>query len=278
MDAYSEWTGLLQNSFADFIRTLGAYLPTLIGAALLLIVGWLLAWILRSTILRLGSGLDRLAQRAGLESSRLRLRWPVSRITAGVVFWLVILFFVTAAAESLGLPGLADWLGRIMAYLPLLLAGVVIVAGGYLLSTLAGEAVTATATSAGVQHPTLLGMAVRVVVLTLAVLLGISQLGLDISLLVSIVNISVAALLGGAALAFGLGARSAVSNIIASHYLRRAYRIGQRIRIGGLEGEILDITATAVVLETAEGRALVPAAQFNESTSQLLSGDERIAP
>ena len=59
-------------------------------------------------------------------------------------------------------------------------------------------------------------------------------------------------------MAFGLGARTAVSNILASYYLQKTYTPGHNVRIGEIEGEIIQITPTAVVLATPEGRTLVP--------------------
>ena len=84
----------------------------------------------------------------------------------------------------------------------------------------------------------------------------------------------VRAKLGAAALAFGLGAHNTVSNIIAAHYVRKAYRVGDSVRIGKQQGRIIEITQIAVLLDTDEGRVMVPTRQFNEEVSVLLpSGD-----
>jgi len=77
--------------------------------------------------------------------------------------------------------------------------------------------------------------------------------------------------LGAIALAFALGARSTVSNILAAHSLAQTYSSGDVIRIGTLEGRILQITRTYVVLETGEGTATVPARLFSEQVSIHLS-------
>ncbi|MFM1891960.1 MAG: hypothetical protein RLZ44_1037, partial [Pseudomonadota bacterium] len=111
-------------------------------------------------------------------------------------------------------------------------------------------------------------------ILTFALLLGLGQLGLDVSLFSDMVLLVVAALLAGAALAFGLGAGDAVRNIMASHYVRKAYKVGQRVRLGALEGEILELNQVAVVLGTLEGEALIPARQFLEQVSLLLEEEE----
>jgi small-conductance mechanosensitive channel len=73
------------------------------------------------------------------------------------------------------------------------------------------------------------------------------------------------------ALAVGLGARSEVSNIIAVHYLSRAYAVGQRVRIGEADGRIVEIGLTGVALETSRGRLHVPAKEFSEQVSCLVA-------
>ena len=62
----------------------------------------------------------------------------------------------------------------------------------------------------------------------------------------------------------------AVANLIASHYLVRVYRPGQRVRIGEIEGRIVEFTRGAVSVETEEGRALVPARLFEDLASVRL--------
>jgi small-conductance mechanosensitive channel len=85
------------------------------------------------------------------------------------------------------------------------------------------------------------------------------------------VAVIVGAGLAGAGLAFGLGARTAVSNIIASHYVSQAYRVGQTVRVGSVEGQIVQTTPTAVFIASPEGRVMVPANQFSETTSVLVT-------
>jgi small-conductance mechanosensitive channel len=272
MNEYRNWKELLENSYAEFVSTLGAYLPSLIGALILLLAGLLLAWLLKSAILRVGQGIDNLANRAGIGLIT-RLRWPLSNILGGIVYWLVILFFATAAAESLGLPGLADWLGKLIALLPALLIAFVIISAGFVLGGAVRDRVAATAADAGLPHAALLGAALRAAIIVLAVVIGIGQMGIDIRLIEYLLTILAAAALAALALAFGLGAGPSVSNIIASRNVRRHYRTGQRIRIGDVEGRILELSSSFVILDTERGRTLIPAKTFDDRTSVLLEDE-----
>ncbi|MGH9463447.1 MAG: mechanosensitive ion channel domain-containing protein, partial [Vicinamibacteria bacterium] len=63
----------------------------------------------------------------------------------------------------------------------------------------------------------------------------------------------------------------AASNVIASHYLNETYEVGQRIRVSDIEGRIVEIKSTGVIIDTSEGRVFVPAKEFSESISILLN-------
>ena len=200
----------------------------------------MLAIALRAFILRLGTGIDRMfyAARDRLGLTQVELRWPISRILAHTVYWLVVVFFLAAVFELLALPGLADIFDRILLYLPLLVVWAVVVLAVYMASGLAAGAVTRAARASGLASAGLLGRVTRVFILTFAVIIAAGQLGVDVTLLVNVVTIATAVLLGGGAVAFGIGAGGIAGNVIAAHYVRRSYHVGQRVAVGSFEGEI----------------------------------------
>jgi small-conductance mechanosensitive channel len=113
---------------------------------------------------------------------------------------------------------------------------------------------------------------VRIAILFAVCLIAVGQLGIDITLLTAILSVVVAAVLGAFALAFGLGARTAVSNIIGAHYLRQTFETGHMVRLGAIEGTVTAITSTAVVIRAPEGQVIIPAKQFSEHVSVLVAG------
>lgn len=280
MDVYSDWGATLADVFTQLAQRIASYLPNLIGAVVLLAVGWVVARVLRSLAMKLIQLVElaifRLSRREAAERSRLP---PTSgKIFAGIVFWIVILFFLTAATKTLGLDVFVEWLNRIVNYLPTLFAGALIVVAGYLVSRLARDLVIATATPVTQSQRLLLGRTVQIIILVTAIVIGADQVGIKITFLVIMATVVASTLLGGAALAVSLGAQTYVKNLIGGHYLRQSYRVGQTVRFGNLEGRILELTATGVLLETSEGRALLPAKLFHEEPSLLLVADNHRAP
>ena len=106
--------------------------------------------------------------------------------------------------------------------------------------------------------------------MVITIIIAIDQIGVDITFLTSLLYIVLATLLFGAAMAFGLGAKTSVSNILASYYIHRTYSEGNIIRIGEHEGRIIKITSTSVFLETESGQVIIPTKDFNEQKSILL--------
>ena len=270
MDQYDQWREILASSFNEFMSTLGAYLPSLFGAMVLLLTGILTASLSRWLILRLGHGLDQLAQRMSFGSHYLHLRWPVSRITAAIVYWLIILFFITAVAESLGLPGLADWIGELIVYLPSILVAVFIFWLGVILGRVVKEKIRSFATDSKLLHAEAIAISVQGIIIMLAVVLGLDQMGVEISLLEDLFVVTAAAVFFAMALSFGIGAGPSMMNIIAISSLKQRYHHGNRIHIDGIEGDIQDFTRTSVILSTANGLVTVPAKIFQEKASILL--------
>ncbi len=252
-------------------RGLVEVLPHLLGALILVIVGFFVARLLRIASYKLIRKVDDILPGRRLERThQSRKMHQTAHIVSHLLFWMVIFLFVTAATEVLGIPVITVWFKGLSTYLPNLLAFALISAAGFVGGALVRDLTTAAAHSAGLGQGPILGKAVQYAVVTISLLVAVNQLGIDITFITWLIAIVLAAILFGAALAFGLGARTAVSNILAAFYLQKTYRIGQTVRVEGIEGRIIRFLPNAVILETGEGQALVPARIFWEAASVRL--------
>ena len=268
----------VRESFTELIGWLRAQQPRLLGAAALLAIGWILALLTRILAARLTQALGKMVPggilRRGLPPPTIARQ--VSDLVGLIVFWGVLLFFVAAAADTLGAPVLSTSLTGIGYYLPRLLGALLIVVLGLVVGNLAREGVTAAASAAGAPFAAAVGQTVRAAILTAAGLIAVAELGVDITLLTAIISVTLLAMLGAFAVAFGLGARTVMSNIIGAHYLRQTFEVGHHVRMGAIEGTISEITATAVLVRVPEGEVVIPANQFSETTATLvLTGGAR---
>lgn len=268
-----QWTTTIMDSVTRVAAALYDYLPTIFGSLALLVIGWVVAAVLRGLTSYLASrALQRLgrarAMQIRLQQSRVYASIPT--VTSRIVFWAVLLFFIAAAVEALRLQAVSSVVSVFTAYLPRAVVGIVIVFAGMWAGELARTTLARGATRVGIAQADMIGRVAQTLVVFVAIIIAVEQVGIDSTVLVTSLVTLFGVTLGAAALAFGLGARGTVSNIIAAHYVRKAYRVGDSVRIGNQQGRIAEITHTAVLLETEEGRVMVPTRQFNEQVSILL--------
>jgi len=275
MDFFADSSAVLGAALARFVERTGQFLPSILGAFLLLLSGWVVARVLRSVAVRSAFVVDRMLARFTSSGSAERAKLPQSsaRVLGSIVFWLVLLFFITAATQVLGLDAFTAWLAGVVNYVPTLFSGALIVAAGFLLSRLARDVVMATSSVAGSRQRELLGRTVQAIILVTALLVGADQIGIKVTFLVIVAAVAGATVAMSVALALSLGARNYVANLIGGHHFRHTYSVGQIVRVAGFEGRILDLTPVTVVLETEEGRVTIPAKVFGEEAIVLRIGE-----
>lgn len=270
-----------QSAFASALREIAArtvaYLPNLAAAFGLVLVGWLVAWLSRALVVRLlRAVLGLLARQPALGRAveRSRLGPGFAALIGRVVYWFVLTLFVAAAVERLELAIAAALVSAFAAFLPRVLVGLVIAFGGIIAGQMAFAAVQRASLAAGLSQATLLARSVQVILIFVGIVTGADLVGIHSTLLTVVVATVVGAVLSGATLAFGLGSRTAVSNIVAVFYLLKTYRVGQVVRIGEVEGRIVEITQTGVLIASSEGRVLVPGNRFSHEISTLVAGGQ----
>lgn len=249
--------------------------PDLLGALLLLLVGWLLARLSRAAVRGLGTRINRALERMlGHErAAPLRVSPTLLRLVGTAAFWVILLLFVMFATRQAGMDGVAEWLKSVLGYLPTLLFGMVIIVAGHLIGLLVRDLLLEALASAQVEQRELVARLAQTATFLTALMIGVHQIGVNVSFVSLVIAVSLGSVLIAFSLAFGLGARGLVANLISTHYVRRQLQPGARVRVGEVEGEIIEITPTNVVLETDAGRAFVPARLFNEQVSLLIPAE-----
>ena len=126
------------------------------------------------------------------------------------------------------------------------------------------------ALKAGISNSNTLSKLTRYVIMIIAIIIAIDQIGFDITFLTQLIYILLATFLIGAALAFGIGAKTSVSNILAAYYVNRSFKEGDIIRMGKHEGKIIKLSSTSITLKTELGEVNIPAKEFHEKQSILI--------
>ena len=267
------WKTSLVDTFEAFTAQFIALAPLITAAVAVLIVGWFVAHILRIGTRRLVRGLDAILPSSSPEdgTSHLKIRRSYAVIAGNMIFWIVLIFFIATAANMLGWKMVSRWMDSVIVYLPNLVSGLLIILAGFLMSNIVRAAVLGAASSTGMAQGGTLARIAQIVVIFTTLVIGIDQIGINVDFLTNVLIVIVGVLLAGAALAFGLGAKTLVANIIGAQYLRKHCRIGEQMLTGGVEGSIVEVTQTCIVLDTEYGRSVIPAKLFQEQISSFKS-------
>ena len=264
------WTGI----WSDFVSAAVIWLPRLASALILLLLGWIVArlarFVLRNLLGRLR--LDRLAERAGISKLFADAGFDpsVANLIARVVYWIVLLVFLQAATESLGLPGMVDTLGSLVAYLPSVLAAALILLLGSLIANVVGDALSALTSQTGVESGPLLGQIVRYVIIVFSIILALEQLGIQTTLLIATALAIIAATALTLALAFGIGSRELARNIMAGFHAKETFSIGDRLQVRGHTGRLVSVGTVKTSLETENGLVSLPNTMLIDEDVTLL--------
>lgn len=272
MEHQTGWIEALRDTFGDAMHGLVTLIPKVLSAVLVVVIGWALARLIRNLVVRGIHAFDRLLRRLNAhQASRPQMVEERSAKAIGALFyWAVILLFLTAATQVLGMGVFSDWLSGIMAHLPAVIAGILILLAGFVFSLMMKDLVSAAASSAHIAYASLLGRTVQVLIFSTAVVVGIDQMGINVTFLVVIVAVMLGTTFGGLALAFGLGARGVVGNLLAAHYVRQSYQIGDSVEFRHVAGRIIHITNVDIVVEHERGQTHIPTALFlNEVSTRV---------
>lgn len=214
----------VNSGFDSFFRAI----PQIVGALLILIIGWIIAGIIGRVVQKVldRAGADRLTKRAGIDGFLRKA--GVKNASAGLVFgfvvkWWIRLIVLEIAIPALGISAITTTLDKIVSYIPSVIAALVIILIGAFLAKLAGEAVRGIAQGAGFSNAQTLGSVVQVSILVLVFVAALQQVHVAETLVNELLVAVLVAMALAAGLAFGLGGRD-----VAAQMLKKAYDKGQQ--------------------------------------------------
>lgn len=197
---------------------LASFVPVLLGALLILLVGWLAARLLQEILVRALKAIrvDDLAQKAGLGEILRKgaVSYTFAELLGLFVYWLVLLGALVAAVNALGMTATAELLDRVLLYIPNVLAGVIILILGSFFAAMLGSLVQTVTANAGVKQSKTLGQLTKVVLVVFAIEVALEKF-IGMTILHTQLSILIAAAAFGTALAFGLGCKDLAGRFAA---------------------------------------------------------------
>jgi len=204
----------VQALWFEFIQ----YVPAIIAALIILLVGWALGVIfgnIATSIVRY-TGVDNWVKRVGL-NERLRLEHGsryalLSGIIGSFVKWLIVLAAVGVAADAANMPQVGQFVGSIFAYIPNVIVAIVILAVGFVGATYASDFVIAGVSMANlpVTNRDAIASITKYAIIVFAIMAALTQL----QIVPNLIQILFAGMVLALALAFGLGGRDHANDAI----------------------------------------------------------------
>ncbi len=273
MRQYMEWGQSAIENYADLLTAAKEYLPNLIGALVVLILGWLCATLARFIILKLGAAVDSMIISVGhsLGIKHINPHKAIPSIIGNTIYWIIILFTLGTILRAMGWPGLLLLLHD---YFPRLFGSLFIILTGYLVSNFIGYLINHYDGIKNEQYASTLERVSKIIIIIFAILMALEYLGFNMMLFNYLFLMIILFVLLSASLAFGIGARHTISHLLAMRNVRQYYQMGQMVTVAGITGQVIDIKPHVIVLQTTDGKAIVPGNIFYENVTTLIEPEK----
>ncbi|GAA0227344.1 hypothetical protein ACFFQF_11670 [Haladaptatus pallidirubidus] len=210
--------GWLQDPISGFI----ALLPRLVGALVILLIGWVIGRAVAAVVRRIA---DR------IELDRMVLDTPLGRMLGGtesavsgafgkLAAWFIYALAILAAANVLAIATLSEWVATAVSYLPALIAGLLVIVLGFVVADFIGDAIMRTRAATHTAYTRWFSTGTRMFLYFTAIVIGLDTMGIDVGILYVFARALAwglaAAVAIGVGVAFGWGGRDYVANHIDS--------------------------------------------------------------
>jgi hypothetical protein len=213
-----DWTFVIMESVREMLTRVGAFIPRLIGLLVILIVGWLIAKVIETVIVRSLKllRLDTLAEKSGTSSFLAKggIKYTLSELIGVLVYWIVVLIVMITALNAMQWTVAAQVLNTIVNYIPHIIVAVFILVLGMFISTLLGTIIRTAASNAGIIQAKMLGQITQSVVIVFAVVIAMQQLQIQTGVILNVINIALAAIGLALGLSFGLGCKDIAGRLM----------------------------------------------------------------
>jgi len=215
-----EVTTVVTGAWNAFATKITAFLPELIGAIIIFVVGWIIARLVKvgvEKLLRLVR-FDTATEKTGVNKflKKGEIVKAPSEIVGTLVYWFIMILVLIASLDALGLPIVSDMLNSIFLYIPNVVAAIIVLVLGFLMGNLLAAVVRTAASNAGLENAEGLGKISLYAIVVFVSAIALIQLGIGEEIVASAFGLVFGAAALALALAFGLGGRD-----VAADYLKR---------------------------------------------------------
>ncbi len=273
MESFYNITDILRNTFNSLITQFIDFVPRIIGCIVVMLIGYFVANFIRAIVRNiLGRvGFDKIGERLNQIGfiKQIKAEIKLSSLVATALYYFIILMFLTAATEILGVETITSMVLSVVNFIPQLIAGAIMLQVGIIISDIIKSGVITLCKSFNIPSAKLIGNLVFGFFLVITFISAIAQIGINTELLESSFVIIFGGIVVAFAIGYGLASKDVLSNIIASLYSKNKYSVGQIVRVDGIKGEIVEMDNLSVVIKTDEARVVLPLRYFQSQRVEI---------
>ena len=262
METVNSWKEIAFNSFNKLGLDIADSLDNILGAVLVLLFGWIVTKIivfLLKRILRLAK-VDKITDMINEKDvfGKTDLTFNITTIIISFTKWLLFLVFLVAAADILQWDIVSKEIGNLMRYLPKLFSAIALFMVGIYIANFVRKAIRGLFESFDLNGAKLISSLVFYIIGILITVTALNQAGIDTHIITNNLTIILGAFLGALAVAFGLGSKEIVGDLLKTFYSRKNFQIGQKIKMNDISGTIVSIDNITMTIKTVAGKVVVP--------------------
>lgn len=274
MDKVDSFTQRLLDSLSTSGGEILAGLTHVIFALLVLLIGWIVTKIvvyLLRRVLKLVP-LAKLTKKVNDLKlfGKTDIKFKATDAIVIFVRWFLFLVFLIIAADIMEWDFVSKEIGNLLHYLPQLFSAIVLFMIGIYIASFVRKAIKGLYDSFDLNGSRIISSLVFYIIAIIITITALTQAGIDTTVITNNITIILGAFLLTLAIAFGLGARVIVTDILRSFYARKSYEIGDRIRINGIEGTLNGIDNICMTITTDVGKMNIPIKDVVESKVEIL--------
>lgn len=213
-----QFVAIVESMKAFWMEVWGA-LPALIAATVLLVVGWVVARIVRRGVQRLlrWMRVNDLAEKTGIENFLLQggVRYTTVTLLANLAYWLIMFTFVLAALESMGLQNASVLFNKILWFMPNIVVAVLVLMFGAFIARIVRGITFTYLSNVGISGADVIGHLAQWGILLFVASIALEQMSIGGQIIVSAFQIGFGAICLALAIAFGLGGKEWASHVLS---------------------------------------------------------------
>jgi len=273
METINEWKNLTFESLNTIGGGIASTLPNILGAIVILIVGWLITKIVTlilKKVLKVAK-VDKLTEKINDTDlfGKSTMNFKISKVIIGFVRWIMFLIFLIVAVDIMNWEIISTEIGNLLRYLPRLFSAIALFLIGLYIATYIKKGVLGLFESFEFSGSKIISSLVFYIIIVFISITALNQAGIDTTIITNNVTIILGAFLLAVSIGLGLGSKEIIADLLRTFYSRKNYEVGDRVKIKGIEGTVEAIDNICMTLRTTEGKMVIPIKKVMDNTVEI---------